>query len=210
MTPVGATELFEIFASYSHLDARFVKPLLAYLRPTGAAVFRDEDAIQPGRKWATVIADAIEACRVMYLFWCHHSASSDEVRKEYEKAIGLHKDIVPVLLDDTPLPPNLQEYQWVDFRVVIGKHEDVVEQSISLSEGRERQRVDREARGDDKGRWDTSAGYFGGGTLQREGWTEHEGRYVRTLVSPRDIPDAALHQAAQLLSANLETRLKPT
>jgi len=127
MTPLlEKTTVFEIFASYSHSDASFVKPMVQYLRPTGARVFRDKDNIPPGKKWAAVIASAIEGCRLMYVFWCRHSAASREVQKEYEKAIQLQKDILPVLLDDTPLPKALADYQWVDLRVVIGpQHESI-------------------------------------------------------------------------------------
>ncbi len=51
---------FEIFASYSHKDVRIVKPMIQYLLPTGCLVFRDEEAIRPGKKWTVVIAEAIE------------------------------------------------------------------------------------------------------------------------------------------------------
>jgi hypothetical protein len=205
MTTSTSTRAFEIFASYSHCDARFVQPMMKLLLPTGATVFRDADAIQPGKKWAAVIADAIEQCRVLYLFWCNHSAGSSEVRKEYEQAISLNKDVVPVLLDDTPLPTGLKAYQWVDLREVIGRHEDEVEQSMTLDEGRERQRLDREAHGYSR----HEDGYFAG-EFWRKGWNERDGQYVRQLRLERDIPEAALRRAAAVLGAHLQDRLQRT
>ncbi len=200
---MGQATLFdtlEIFASYSHRDEKFVKPMIQYLRPTGAVVFRDGDAIPPGKKWAVVIAEAIEGCRIMYIFWCAHSANSGEVRKEWERAIFLRKDIVPVLLDDTPLPGNLAEYQWVDLRVVIGKHEDVVEQTLSRKEGRVHQQLDRELR--------AGVDEYYDGDFFRQGWQERDNKYVRKARVVRPIPDAAVHEAAALLSEDLERRLK--
>ena len=158
---------FEIFTSYSHCDARFVKPLIQYLLPTGSSVFLDKEAIIPGKKWALVISEAIEGCRVMYVFWCSHSASSLEVQKEYEYAISLNKDIVPVLLDNKPLPISLKEYQWIDLRDVIGQHEKVIKQSIPVKEALERQRLDR-------GKHEYGIGQDGihGGDFWRQGYND--------------------------------------
>lgn len=203
MTPATSREIFEIFVSYSHRDDKVVKPLVQLLRPTGATIFRDEDAIPPGKQWEVVVTKAVQACRLVYVFWCNHSATSPEVRKEYEQAISLDKDIVPVLLDDTALPTNLKAYQWVDLRDVIGKHEEAVEQVISLEEGIERQRLDREAHGYGK----NVHGYFGG-DFARQGWVERQGKYIRKLTVERNVPDAALRRAAELLSAEIEHHIK--
>ena len=195
---------FEIFVSYSHKDARFVKPLIQYLLPTGSSVFRDEEAIRPGKKWAVVIAEAIEGCSVVYLFWCNHSAGSVEVQKEYEYAIALDKDIVPVLLDETPLTPDLKEYQWVDLRVVIGKHEDVVEESISLEEGESR-RYGKLPKG--------AVGYpdplgLSEDKFWDQGWREKRNKYVRDVNVKREVPNKAIQHAAKLVKENIESRLK--
>ena len=50
------------------------------------------------------------------VFWCSHSRSSEEVRKEYTAAIEQQKEVLPLLIDDTPLPAELAEYQYIDFR----------------------------------------------------------------------------------------------
>ena len=107
---------YEVFASYSRVDTPVVKPLVELMRAIGPSVFRDEDSIPPGHKWSVVLADAIEGCRVVLVFWCAHSADSKEVKKEYMQAIDLEKTVIPVLLDETPLYGRLAEFQGVDMR----------------------------------------------------------------------------------------------
>jgi hypothetical protein len=105
-----------IFVSYSHIDGRLVGPVVALLRASQALVFLDADGLQPGKKWRGQLEAAIQDARVVVVFWCHHARASNEVRKEYEAAIAQQKDVLPLLIDDTPLPPELAEYQYIDFR----------------------------------------------------------------------------------------------
>ena len=87
---------------------------------TGRLVFQDFDSVPPGRKWREEILVALKAADLVMVFWCEHSRESDEVKREYDLAIEGEKDVVPVLLDSTPLPETLAEYQWVDFRSLAG------------------------------------------------------------------------------------------
>jgi hypothetical protein len=50
------------------------------------------------------------------VFWCQQSSESPEVENEYRSAIEAQKEVVPVLLDSTPVPPALGAFQWIDFR----------------------------------------------------------------------------------------------
>jgi len=80
------------------------------------------------------------------LFWCCHSSSSAEVKKEYLQAIAAGKIIVPVLLDNTPLNPEVAQYQAVDLRGALGNHEgyvDVAEHIPSAMPGGEKTRISR-------------------------------------------------------------------
>ncbi len=196
MSPPASVRTFEIFVSYSHKDARFVKPMMQMLRPTGASVFRDEDGIEPGTKWAAVIAEAIEGCRLVYLFWCSHSADSGEVKKEYEQALALKKGIVPLLLDDTPLPATLSEYQWIDLRPVIGAHEEKVE--VKIPADKPKWRVERYSPGVDA---------YRGDDLAQEDADEGGDEFVGEVQRDKEIPADSLRRAAQLLSANIESHI---
>jgi hypothetical protein len=111
-----------IFISYSHQDAQLVEPTVSILRGIADHVFQDV-AIRPGKVWKKELEDALRSANLVVLFWCHHSATSDEVRKEIDVAMKAGKDVLPVLLDETPLPPRLAAFQRVDFRKAMGaKH----------------------------------------------------------------------------------------
>jgi hypothetical protein len=105
-----------VFISYSRMDRNIVKPITDLMRITGAKVFRDEDSILPGQKWRIEITESLNSAKTVVVFWCGHSAQSDAVKFEYKTAIELHKDVVPILLDETVLSDELLEYQWIDLR----------------------------------------------------------------------------------------------
>jgi hypothetical protein len=113
-----------LFISYSHTDANLIHPLVAMLcAAKSAAVFLDRQSIPPGADWRASVAKGIYEADVMFLFWCNHSAASEEVRREYETAIKAAKKVIPSLLDSTPLPDVLHRLQWIDFRsTVAGSH----------------------------------------------------------------------------------------
>ena len=108
-----------IFISYSHQDASLVKPVVGLLRATKDLVFQDGDSIRPGNRWREQMEEALHVAHLVILFWCYHSSRSTEVRKEYEFALSTGKHMLPVLLDKTPLPEQLNEFQWVDFRQLV-------------------------------------------------------------------------------------------
>lgn len=110
---------WDIFISYSRLDRNIIAPIVELLRIADTSVFRDEDSVRPGKKWLIAIHESLNSCRTVVLFWSAAAAESKWVESEYQKAIELNKDIVPVLLDDTPLIEELCQYQWIDFRALI-------------------------------------------------------------------------------------------
>jgi hypothetical protein len=114
---------YRIFISYSRIDAPIVNKFVKLLSITDAAIFQDVHNISPGSLWRGVIADAIDTCEIFVLFWCKHSEQSPEVKKEYNRAVGLEKRIVPVLLDETSIPKTLAEYQSIDMTdIIFGSH----------------------------------------------------------------------------------------
>jgi hypothetical protein len=104
-----------IFISYSHNDRWQVEEIVRLLSVTDASIFRDYTKIDPGKKWRPLIEKAINDAEVMLVFWSANSKDSAEVKVEYEAARALNKDIVPVILDQTPLIPVLSEYQGINF-----------------------------------------------------------------------------------------------
>ena len=109
----------DVFVSYSHVDRAVVAPLVKLLRVTHACVFRDEESIALGSRWQRAIDQSIYDCHTMVVFWSSAAADSKAVSAEYLLAIKLNKDIVPVLLDDTPVVSELAQFQWLDFRDIV-------------------------------------------------------------------------------------------
>ncbi len=109
-----------VFVSYSHADVSLVAPVVQLLRVNKSLVFQDVDGIQPGKRWRGEIAKALTQSHLVVVFWCDHARRSDEVSKEWNAAIEQEKDLLPVLLDATPLPSSLDEFQWIDFRGTVG------------------------------------------------------------------------------------------
>lgn len=119
-----------VFVSYSHADALLVSPVVRLLRVNKSLVFQDIDGIQPGKRWQGEIAKALAESHLVVVFWCNHASQSNEVSKEWQAAIEQKKDLLPLLLDTTPLPPELAEFQWIDFRGTVGANHS----SIGLRE----------------------------------------------------------------------------
>jgi hypothetical protein len=115
----------KFFASYSRNDDGIVSRICDLLRFGGTPLFRDQESIQPGERWQAILEENLQASECVLVFWSVNSASSQAVRDEYERAIGLDKDVAPLLLDDTALPDELGCYERIDFRslVVVGPAE---------------------------------------------------------------------------------------
>jgi TIR domain/Pentapeptide repeats (8 copies) len=112
-----------IFVSYARVDQTLVAPLVGLIRSLGSRVFMDITSIIPGDKWRPVLTQALADASVVVVFWCKHSASSREVEGEYMTAHTKSKNIIPVLLDNTPVSPPLSDYQWLDFNGTFASHD---------------------------------------------------------------------------------------
>lgn len=104
-----------VFVSYSRVDKDLVAPIASVLR-ISTDIFRDEDDITPGKRWNEEIEKSLLRSRVVLVFWSRAASESQYVESEYTSAIANGKDVVPILLDDTPLASPLNQYQWLDFR----------------------------------------------------------------------------------------------
>jgi TIR domain len=130
------SENINVFVSYSHADAALVAPVVKLLRTNKSLVFQDLDDIQPGKKWRNEIAKALAESHLVVVFWCGHASQSNEISKEWKAAIEQKKDILPLLLDATPLPPELGEFQWIDFRGMVGANHGSIYSSANKLDAR--------------------------------------------------------------------------
>ncbi len=100
---------------YSRADADHARRAQVLARAF-APVFIDRD-LKPGVPWRATIAQAICAADVVLLVWSARAAASVEVEREIETVRRCGVRVVPVLIDDTPLPADLAGVQGVDWRL---------------------------------------------------------------------------------------------
>ncbi len=115
-----SSEPARTFVSYSHDDAALVTPVVRLLRVQNPDVFQDVDSIRPGKKWRSEIEAAITGATLLIVFWCRHAKESTEVEAEWRAALRLEKDLLPILLDATPLADELADYEWINFQGLAG------------------------------------------------------------------------------------------
>jgi TIR domain len=125
--PMMPSQTVNVFVSYSHSDASLVGPVVRLLRVNKSLVFQDTDRIAPGEKWRDEIANALAESNLVVVFWCDHARRSTEVSSEWKAAIDQDKNLLPLLLDGTPLPPELEQFQWIDFRGVVGANHNSID-----------------------------------------------------------------------------------
>jgi hypothetical protein len=111
-----------VFVSYSREDASLVAPVIRLLRVNTAYVFQDVDGIRPGKRWQEEIARGIAESNLVVVFWCSHASQSAAVGAEWRAALEQKKDLLPLLMDATPLPGELLEFQYIDFRGTVGEN----------------------------------------------------------------------------------------
>ena len=133
-----------IFVSYSPADNELVSAIVSLLCASNSAlVYCDADSIRRSGRWREELEAAISEANVVLVFWCHHSNTSYEVRKEFALALEQGKNVLPLLLDGTPLPSRLAGRRNIDFRARVGGiHEGSPEQE-EQGELAERVEVDR-------------------------------------------------------------------
>jgi len=110
-----------IFVSYSPADSELVSAIVSLLCASNSAlVYCDADTIRTSGQPREELRMAISRADVVLVFWCHHAFTSYEVRKESDLALEYGRDVVPLLLDATPLPRKLVNSRCIDFRDRVG------------------------------------------------------------------------------------------
>lgn len=99
-----------VFVSYSRKDSSQVEKAVELLEAGGADVFRDLDDIQYGDRWEDVIRTKLAEAERVLVFWSTHAQLSEWVSREWTIAISMQKRVVPILLDQTPLPRELGQF----------------------------------------------------------------------------------------------------
>jgi hypothetical protein len=97
-----------VFLSYSREDLPAAKQIQQILQDQGISVWRDQISIYGGQQWPKAIGEGIAVRSLFVLIWSKEAAISHFVEFEWNTALALKKVIIPIRLDDTPLPPSLQ------------------------------------------------------------------------------------------------------
>lgn len=133
-----------IFVSYSPADNELVSAIVSLLCASNSAlVYCDADSIRRSGRWREELEAAISEANVVLVFWCHHSNTSYEVRKEFTLALEQGKDVLPLLLDGTPLPSKLAGSRCIDFRGRVGAIHVSSPERAEATEVAERVEADR-------------------------------------------------------------------
>jgi len=100
------TEPF-LFASYSHADAETVYPELLRLHALGYRIWYDE-GIPPANQWPAEVAKALVRSSFFVVFISPNSVKSQNVCNEIHLAVRRGKPVLPVYIEETELPEDLQ------------------------------------------------------------------------------------------------------
>ena len=99
---------------YAHRDASCAQQARALAAAWGPVLI--DTAVQPGSRWRPTIAGMLLAAQTVLVFWSITAAASPEVAAEWRIALAGPARVVPVLLDDTPLPPELAALQAIGWQ----------------------------------------------------------------------------------------------
>lgn len=122
--PAIPNELGEhlVFLSHNSGDKDLARDLGLHIQLCGAGVWFDEWRIRAGDSVPGRLNEGLSAFTEFVLIWSEHASRSDWVRAELETAIsrGLERGgdarIIPIRLDEAPLPPLLTRLRWIDLR----------------------------------------------------------------------------------------------
>ena len=113
-----------IFIMYNKKDVAEASRIVNHLRECGYNPWFDVDEIAPGQRWAQSIMKGIsESAVALYLVSENIDRESGFLAEELKAALStmrshdeLFSPIIPVRLDNSEMPLELRNIQWVDIR----------------------------------------------------------------------------------------------
>lgn len=111
----------DAFVSHNSADKEVARRLGAHLRLVGVNVWFDEWEVRAGDSLIGKVDEALASVDTVVLIWSENARRSEWVRAEFETAIARAIDddscrIIPMRLDDTPLPSLLRRLKWIELR----------------------------------------------------------------------------------------------
>lgn len=115
-----ASKHLDVFISFSHSDAEAVAVLDVALRSAGLTVFLDTRDILAGDRLVEKVFEGIAAANAQIVVLSESSTASNWVKDEISAgrmdSIGSGSRVIPVLIEDCPLPSSLAHLKYVDMR----------------------------------------------------------------------------------------------
>jgi hypothetical protein len=106
-----------VFVSYKRNTAnrRFVNKMTEYLTEAGFDSWIDTEELQAGEDWREAIDQAIREALAVIVVLTPDAVASQYVTYEWAFALGVGKDVIPILYRDAPLHPRLLGKHYLDF-----------------------------------------------------------------------------------------------
>ncbi len=113
-----------IFIIYAREDLDVARKIASFVEHAGFEPWLDMDQVLPGEVWRDTVFRALERSAAAVLLVSGHSVrGSSFVGKELVSALQTLQEpepgispVIPIRLDDTPVPAPLDGVQWVDIR----------------------------------------------------------------------------------------------
>jgi len=125
---------FDVYLSYNNLDKPTVKEIGERLKEREILPWLDEWELRPGTPWQDLLEQQIKQIKSAAVFIGKHGISLWQQKEIERYLIDFAKQgrpVIPVLLPDAPIQPELPDFlkdvQWVDFRK---EESDPIEQLI--------------------------------------------------------------------------------
>ena len=106
---------YALFISYSRHDSSIAREVYHSLESAGYRCWMDTDLLA-GQNFQEEILDAIVNSKYFLYFSSVDSNSSSFLKYELNYAVTRKKRIIPIVLDDSPVPSELKLYQLYDMR----------------------------------------------------------------------------------------------
>jgi hypothetical protein len=106
-----------VFISYKRDTAnkRFVNKMTEYLTQAGFDPWIDTAELQAGEDWREAIDQAIRDSLALIVVLTPEAVMSQYVTYEWAFALGVGKDVIPILYKDAQLHPRLIGKHYLDF-----------------------------------------------------------------------------------------------
>jgi hypothetical protein len=112
-----------VFIVYARDDLEVARKLSRRMKDVGLSPWLDVDELVPGQVWKKAVLKALEESSVAVVLVSKNHEKGGFVREEMNAAMKLLQSneanvvpIVPVRIDDSAVPEQLAQIQWVDLR----------------------------------------------------------------------------------------------